>query len=158
MNERIKELRKALGLTLEEFGAKIGMGKSSVSKIEKGLNGTTDQTIRSICREFKVSEDWLRTGEGDMFDQEQPSILARLSSEYKLTAREQSVVAAFLELDEADRQRSCGMLTSWSKNSLRPPRSAIPPPKQWRLREITWTWSPMKKTWRATPLLPPGSP
>ena len=68
MNERIKELRKALGLTLEEFGAKIGMGKSSVSKIEKGLNGTTDQTIRSICREFKVSEDWLRTGEGDMFD------------------------------------------------------------------------------------------
>lgn len=103
MNERIKELRKALGLTLEEFGAKIGMGKSSVSKIEKGLNGTTDQTIRSICREFKVSEDWLRTGEGDMFDQEQLSILARLSSEYKLTAREQSVVAAFLELDEADR-------------------------------------------------------
>lgn len=103
MNERIKELRKTLGLTLEEFGAKIGMGKSSVSKIEKGLNGTTDQTIRSICREFKVSEDWLRTGEGDMFDQEQPSILARLSSEYKLTAREQSVVAAFLELDEADR-------------------------------------------------------
>lgn len=103
MNERIKELRKALGLTLEEFGAKIGMGKSSVSKIEKGLNGTTDQTIRSICREFKVSEDWLRTGEGDMFDQEQPSILARLSSEYKLTTREQSVVAAFLELDEADR-------------------------------------------------------
>ena len=103
MNERIKELRKALGLTLEEFGAKIGMGKSSVSKIEKGLNGTTDQTIRSICREFKVSEDWLRTGEGDMFDQEQPSILARLSGEYKLTAREQSVVAAFLELDEADR-------------------------------------------------------
>lgn len=103
MNERIKELRKTLGLTLEEFGARIGMGKSSVSKIEKGLNGTTDQTIRSICREFKVSEDWLRTGEGDMFDQEQPSILARLSSEYKLTAREQSVVAAFLELDEADR-------------------------------------------------------
>lgn len=103
MNERIKELRKVLGLTLEEFGAKIGMGKSSVSKIEKGLNGTTDQTIRSICREFKVSEGWLRTGEGDMFDQEQPSILARLSSEYKLTAREQSVVAAFLELDEADR-------------------------------------------------------
>ena len=103
MNERIKELRKALGLTLEEFGAKIGMGKSSVSKIEKGLNGTTDQTIRSICREFKVSEDWLRTGEGAMFDQEQPSILARLSSECTLTAREQSVVAAFLELDEADR-------------------------------------------------------
>lgn len=103
MNERIKELRKALGLTLEEFGSRIGMGKSSVSKIEKGLNGTTDQTIRSICREFNVNEAWLRTGDGDMFDQDQPSILSRLADEYKLTAREQSALSAFLELSDSDR-------------------------------------------------------
>lgn len=103
MNERIKELRKALGLTLEEFGSRIGMGKSSVSKIEKGLNGTTDQTIRSICREFNVNETWLRTGDGDMFDQDQPSILSRLADEYKLTAREQSALSAFLELSDSDR-------------------------------------------------------
>ena len=103
MNERIKELRKALGLTLEEFGSRIGMGKSSVSKIEKGLNGTTDQTIRSICREFNVNEAWLRTGDGDMFDQDQPSIRSRLADEYKLTAREQSALSAFLELSDSDR-------------------------------------------------------
>lgn len=103
MNKRIKEIRKYLGLTLDTFGSRIGITSSGLSKIERGLSGVSDQTLRSICREFKVSEDWLRTGEGDMFDQEQPSILARLSSEYKLTAREQSVVAAFLELDEADR-------------------------------------------------------
>lgn len=103
MNERIKELRKALGLTLEEFGSRIGMGKSSVSKIEKGLNGTTDQTIRSICREFNVNETWLRTGDGDMFDQDQSSILSRLADEYKLTAREQSALSAFLELSDSDR-------------------------------------------------------
>lgn len=103
MNKRIKEIRKYLGLTLDTFGSRIGITSSGLSKIERGLSGVSDQTVRSICREFKVSEDWLRTGEGDMFDQEQPSILARLSSEYKLTAREQSVVAAFLELDEADR-------------------------------------------------------
>lgn len=103
MNKRIKEIRKYLGLTLDTFGSRIGITSSGLSKIERGLSGVSDQTVRSICREFKVSEDWLRTGEGDMFDQEQPSILARLSSEYKLTAREQSVVAAFLELDETDR-------------------------------------------------------
>ena len=103
MNKRIKEIRKYLGLTLDTFGSRSGITSSGLSKIERGLSGVSDQTVRSICREFKVSEDWLRTGEGDMFDQEQPSILARLSSEYKLTAREQSVVAAFLELDEADR-------------------------------------------------------
>lgn len=103
MNERIKELRKSLGLTLEEFGSRIGMGKSAVSKIEKGLNGTTDQTIRSICREFDVNESWLRNGDGEMFNQSHASILSRISSDYKLTEREQAVVAAFLELDAADR-------------------------------------------------------
>lgn len=103
MNERIKELRKNLGLTLEEFGSRIGMGKSAVSKIEKGLNGTTDQTIRSICREFDVNEDWLRNGVGDMFNQSQASILSRISSDYNLTEKEKAIVAAFLELDAADR-------------------------------------------------------
>ena len=103
MHERIKAVRKYFHLTMKEFGAKIGIKNSSVSLLESGKNSPSDRTVLAICREFKVSEGWLRTGEGDMFDQEQPSILARLSSEYKLTAREQSVVAAFLELDEADR-------------------------------------------------------
>lgn len=103
MNERIKLLRKQLGLTLEEFGARIGMGKSAVSKIEKGLNGTTDQTIRSICREFEVNEAWLRTGEGEMFDQSNGSILSRLSKEYNLSKQEQAFIGAFLSLEDADR-------------------------------------------------------
>lgn len=103
MNERIKQIRKQLGLTLEEFGTRIGMGKSAVSKIEKGLNGTTDQTIRSICREFEVNETWLRTGEGDMFDQSSSSILSRVSAEYDLSSREQAMISAFLELNAADR-------------------------------------------------------
>lgn len=103
MNERIKEVRKSLGLTLEEFGSRIGMGKSAVSKIEKGLNGTTDQTIRSICREFDVNEDWLCNGVGEMFNQSQASILSRISSDYNLNEKEQAIVAAFLELDAADR-------------------------------------------------------
>ena len=103
MNERIKQIRKQLGLTLEEFGSRIGMGKSAVSKIEKGLNGTTDQTIRSICREFEVNETWLRTGEGDMFDQSSSSILSRVSAEYNLSSREQAMLSAFLELNAAER-------------------------------------------------------
>lgn len=67
MNERIKELRKALGLTLEKFGNKLGVGKTAVHKLEKGENNVTEQMIKSICREFDVNENWLRTGEGDMF-------------------------------------------------------------------------------------------
>lgn len=103
MNERIKALRLALGLTLDSFGERIGIGKSSVSKIEKGVNGTTDQTIKSICREFNVNETWLRTGEGEMFRQDGQSILDRMSAEYSLSPRECAVISAFCELDSADR-------------------------------------------------------
>lgn len=103
MNERIKELRLSLGLTLDAFGERIGIGKSSVSKIEKGINGTTDQTIKSICREFNVDEHWLRTGEGDMFQQDSQSIIDRLTTEYDLSNRDRAVVSAFLELSAEDR-------------------------------------------------------
>ena len=64
---RIKELRKALGLTLEKFGATLGVQKSAVSKWERGENSVPEQMFKSICREFNVSEDWLRTGEGEMY-------------------------------------------------------------------------------------------
>nr|DAY25745.1 MAG TPA: helix-turn-helix domain protein [Caudoviricetes sp.] len=67
MKERIKELRKTLGLTLESFGDKVGVGKSTISRIENGTNGLTEQMILSICREFNVNEEWLRTGTGEMF-------------------------------------------------------------------------------------------
>ena len=67
MNERIKELRKALGLTLERFGEALGVQKSAVSKWERGENSVPDQMFKSICREFDVNEEWLRTGEGKMF-------------------------------------------------------------------------------------------
>lgn len=103
MNERIKELRTALGLTLDAFGERIGMGKSSVSKIEKGINGTTDQTIKSICREFNVREEWLRTGTGNMFHQDAESVLDRVADEYNLTRRERAVISAFLDLSSNDR-------------------------------------------------------
>lgn len=67
MKERIKELRKTLDLTLEEFGNKIGVTKTTISRIENGVNSVTNQMLTSICREFNVNEEWLRTGEGEMF-------------------------------------------------------------------------------------------
>ena len=69
MNERIKQLRKELGLTLEKFGEKIGVSRSAMGNIENGVRGVTDQMFKSICREFNVREEWLRTGEGEMFVQ-----------------------------------------------------------------------------------------
>lgn len=64
--ERVREVRKSLGLTLEKFGEKIGMKKNSVSQIENGKNNVTDANVKAICREFNISEEWLRTGSGEM--------------------------------------------------------------------------------------------
>lgn len=64
---RVRELRKELQLTLEKFGKPLGVGKTAISKIENGERGLTDQMILAICREYNVDENWLRTGEGEMF-------------------------------------------------------------------------------------------
>jgi len=67
LKDRIKKIRKALDLTQQEFADRIGVKRNTVGQWECGINPLTDQTISSICREFNVNEDWLRTGEGEMF-------------------------------------------------------------------------------------------
>lgn len=69
MNERIKELRKTLGITQQDFAARIGLKRNTIAQYEMGRNLPLDAVIISICREFNVSETWLRTGEGEMFIQ-----------------------------------------------------------------------------------------
>lgn len=71
--DRVKLIRKTKDLTMEKFGKRIGMGSSSISDIENGRRFLTNQTFLSICREFDVSEHWLRTGEGEMFIQKSRS-------------------------------------------------------------------------------------
>lgn len=68
MNERVKELRTALGLSAEKFGGKIGVTRSAISKMELGVCNISEQSIISICREFNVNEEWLRHGTGEMFN------------------------------------------------------------------------------------------
>lgn len=65
--ERVRKIRKEKELTLEKFGEKVGVTKQTVSRIENGVNSLTEQMLLSICREFGVNEEWLRTGEGEMF-------------------------------------------------------------------------------------------
>ena len=66
-NERVREIRKVKGLTMRQFGEKIGVVGSTISDIENGRRSLNRQNLLAICREFRVNEDWLRTGEGEMF-------------------------------------------------------------------------------------------
>lgn len=64
--ERVKTVRKSKEMTMEEFGKRLGVTRTAISNIEKGYRGLTEQMLKSICREFSVDEEWLRTGDGDM--------------------------------------------------------------------------------------------
>ena len=66
MNTRITDVRKSAGLTQGEFAEKLGLTRNFISLIENGNRIPSDRTITDICREFGISEKWLRTGEGDM--------------------------------------------------------------------------------------------
>lgn len=69
MKERLKELRIALGISQAELGERIGVSRAAISRLESGSNNFTNQMVTSICREFGVNEEWLRTGSGDMFEE-----------------------------------------------------------------------------------------
>ena len=67
MNNRIRTIRKSVGLNQTDFGARIGVKQTAVAAWESGTRTPMDAIIQSICREFNVNELWLRTGEGEMF-------------------------------------------------------------------------------------------
>ena len=67
MKDRIKQVRKSQKLTQTAFGDIIGVKGNTITNYETGLRNPTDAVIKSICREFGVSVEWLRTGKGNMF-------------------------------------------------------------------------------------------
>mgnify|MGYP002769586108 CR=1 FL=1 len=103
MKDRIREVREHFGLSMEKFGSRIGIGKTSISLLESGKNNPSVQTVSLICREFGVNEHWLRTGEGEMFEQTRETVLDKLCAEYDLGAEHRAIVEGFLDLSPQDR-------------------------------------------------------
>lgn len=73
MKDRLKLLRKELGLTQEKFAERLNIKRNTLANYEIGRNEPIDAVISLICREFNVNETWLRTGEGEMFKERSPS-------------------------------------------------------------------------------------
>lgn len=67
MNNRISLIRKTLGHNQDIFAEKLGLTKNFISLVETGKREPSDRTIKDICREFNVNEEWLRSGTGEMF-------------------------------------------------------------------------------------------
>lgn len=98
-NERVREIRKSQNLTLEAFGARLGVGKTAISKIEKSERGLTEQMKKAICREFNVNYDWLEYGDGEMFSNLPKSILGDLCSAYGCDDDDRKLIETYLECD-----------------------------------------------------------
>lgn len=98
MNARLREVRAHANLSQEEFGNKIGIKKSAVSKLENGGNQPSDQTIMLICQVFGINEKWLRTGSGKMTIKTQEDELNEIAGRYNLDDMDRRILAAYLEL------------------------------------------------------------
>lgn len=117
MNERIKELRKALCLTQDDFAKRLGITGGGVSKLENGTRNITEQMVLSICREFNVSHAWLVDGVGDMFlddDMATTAVFDRIMAGENETAK--AVFKAFAKLDNSEWETLYKVITEVSKN------------------------------------------
>lgn len=105
IHERIRYLRKdVLGMNQTEFAERLGLKQGSFSSIESGSSTVTDRTIKAICMVFNVREEWLRTGEGEMYSPEPAFSLDRFVAEHGATDLELAIVKAYFELDPAIRR------------------------------------------------------
>lgn len=97
--ERLTKLREYLNLSQEAFGERIGMTKSAISKIEKGWSALTDKNIMLICQQFGANEEWLLTGNGEMFQEKlkAATIINMLDVADPLDIE---IIQAYLRLDE----------------------------------------------------------
>lgn len=98
--ERIKELRKALNMTMEQFGDKIGVTKSTISNIENGNRNATEHMLKSICREYNANYDYLVYGDGEMFGDLPETLLDELCLQHNLDELDRSILELYLEMPE----------------------------------------------------------
>lgn len=102
--ERVQEVRKTLKLTLEKFGEKLGVAKTTISRIEKGINNLTEQMAVSICRTYNVNYDWLMNGEGEMFTDLPQTVLDELCKQYDLDDLDRILIEQYLKMPSDDRE------------------------------------------------------
>jgi transcriptional regulator with XRE-family HTH domain len=103
LGERIKELRKSLNLTQKEFGERIGVKPNTIATYEIGRNQPIDAVISLMCREFKVSYDWLTTGQGEMFEDLPETVMDELTVAYHLDEMDRKIISKYLALNGQER-------------------------------------------------------
>lgn len=107
MSIRIKEIRKSLKMSRDEFGERLGVSRDVIANIELNRLARPEQKeglLKLMCKEFNVNYEWLTTGEGEMFLQDAESIIAQLEREYALDELDKIIITSYLNLDVEKRK------------------------------------------------------
>jgi len=115
-NTRVKELRKALNLSQEQFGDELGITKSSVSRIESGLINLTEQMTKLICKTFNADYFWLTEGRGEMFKSFPDALIDRLAKECNIDEFGMSIMKAYSIMKPEQKQSLKDFLLSIAEN------------------------------------------
>ncbi|SEH31421.1 helix-turn-helix domain-containing protein [Selenomonas sp. KH1T6] len=102
--ERVRAVRKQLGLSQTEFAARMGMTQGYVTNIERNIREVNSRLAKLICDTYSVSETWLVSGEGDMFQDNEHLMLANLMKKHKLNSAEAALMEAFFKLTAIQRE------------------------------------------------------
>ena len=103
MKERLRELRNALNLSQQEFSERINVAQSTYAQFETGRRELRDIHISQICQAFNVSERWLRTGEGNMFEESSDSLISQLCEKYQLDDMAHVLLETFVSMPQNER-------------------------------------------------------
>ena len=103
INSRIRQIRNTLNLTQTVFGERIGVSQNHLTGLETGKRNVSERIEKLICSEFNVNETWLRTGEGEMFNDDEKSFIQQLSEQYHLDAVGEHMLRVFLSLTPSAR-------------------------------------------------------
>lgn len=104
VNDRVREVRISLKMNQTEFGSRIDVSQNYLSSIEKGHREVTEKIIKLISFEFNVNENWLRTGDDEMFVRSETFSLDEKAQKNNLTALEVDILKGYMELPPATRK------------------------------------------------------
>ena len=75
INERIKEVRKACGISQAKFADRIAISSSYISDLENSTREVNERIFHLVTAKFNVNEHWLRTGQGTMFNDDTSAVI-----------------------------------------------------------------------------------
>ena len=116
MNERIRQIREELGLSRKEFGDKLGISQDVVNNLERGRIEIKDDRIKLICSMFNISENWLRTGEGNKIQEYLDEFTLISASIDKNDPKARQAIIDYWNLSEQDKELFWKFMERFMKN------------------------------------------